>query len=147
MKLASPVRRGAMMIDVMSSTDVPTAQPRRLTRSRDDRIIGGVCSGAARYFDIDPIIPRIVLAVLAVFGGTGLAVYLLAWILIPEDGAPSTRFERWLEGRGGDREEVVLACSQRPLLTGATDGDPLCFAAPAPRRGRGRCRRDRGSAP
>lgn len=100
--------RGAMMIDVMSSTDVPTAQPRRLTRSRDDRIIGGVCSGAARYFDIDPIIPRIVLAVLAVFGGTGLAVYLLAWILIPEDGAPSTRFERWLEGRGGDRGRDLL---------------------------------------
>lgn len=96
------------MIHAMTSTDMPTVQPRRLTRSRDDRIIGGVCGGAARYFDIDPVIPRIVLAVLAVFGGVGLAVYALAWLLIPEDGSPSTHLERWIEGRGGDHGRDLL---------------------------------------
>lgn len=97
-----------MMIGAMTSTDLPTDQPRRLTRSRDDRIIGGVCGGAARYYDIDPVIPRIVLAVLAVFGGAGLAIYAFAWLLIPEDGSPSTRVERWIEGRGGDRGRDLL---------------------------------------
>lgn len=97
-----------MMIAVMTSTDLPTDQARRLTRSREDRIIGGVCGGAARYYDIDPVIPRIVLAVLAVFGGAGLAVYAFAWLLIPEDGSPSTRVERWIEGRGGDRGRDLL---------------------------------------
>src|SRR3954447_13207990 len=92
----------------MSTTEMPTADARRLTRSRDDRMVAGVCGGAARYFDIDPVIPRILLAVLAVFGGAGLVVYALAWLLIPEDGAPATRVERWLERRGGDRSRDLL---------------------------------------
>src|SRR5437764_4065122 len=71
------------MIVVMSTTEMPTAEDRRLTRSHDDRIIAGVCGGVARYLDIDPVIPRIGLAVLAVFGGAGLIVYALAWLLIP----------------------------------------------------------------
>ena len=92
----------------MSTTEMPAAESRRLTRSRDDRIVAGVCGGAARYFDIDPVIPRILLAVLAVFGGAGLVVYALAWLLIPEDGAPATRVERWLERRGGDRSRDLV---------------------------------------
>src|ERR1700759_2920337 len=92
----------------MSTTEMPAAGARRLTRSRDDRIVAGVCGGLARYFDIDPVIPRILLAVLAVFGGAGLVVYALAWLLIPEDGAPATRVERWLEGRGDHSRDLLL---------------------------------------
>jgi phage shock protein PspC (stress-responsive transcriptional regulator) len=87
---------------------MPAATPKRLTRSREDRIVAGVCSGAARYFDVDPVIPRVVLAVLAVFGGAGIAIYAFAWLLIPEDGSPSTRLERWLEGKRGDRSRDIL---------------------------------------
>jgi phage shock protein PspC (stress-responsive transcriptional regulator) len=99
---------GAAMIETMTTADMPTDQSRRLTRSREDRIVAGVCSGAARYWDIDPVIPRVVLAVLAVFGGAGFVVYALAWLLIPEDGSPSTRLERWLEGKGSDRGRDLL---------------------------------------
>src|SRR3954469_5736291 len=103
---------GEVMITAMTSTDmpteVPTDQPRRLTRSRDDRVVAGVCGGVGRYYDIDPVIPRVVLAVLAVFGGAGIAVYAFAWLLVPEDGSPSTRLERWIERRGGDRGRDLL---------------------------------------
>ncbi|HEY7620634.1 MAG TPA: PspC domain-containing protein [Solirubrobacteraceae bacterium] len=68
----------------------PTAQqpaPRRLYRSRSDRIIGGVCSGIARYFSIDPVIVRIGAIALVFLGGTGLVAYLAAVLLMPNEPA------------------------------------------------------------
>jgi phage shock protein PspC (stress-responsive transcriptional regulator) len=72
---------------------------RRLRRSRDDRMIGGVCGGLGRYAGIDPIIFRIVLAALAVFGGVGLLLYALGWLLIPEDGTDVSELHRLFQGR------------------------------------------------
>jgi phage shock protein PspC (stress-responsive transcriptional regulator) len=101
-------QRADPMIVVVSTTEMPAAGQRRLTRSRDDRMVAGVCGGIGRYFDIDPVIPRVVLAVLAVFGGAGLAIYAIGWLLLPEDGEPTTRLERWLEGRRGDRTRDLV---------------------------------------
>jgi phage shock protein PspC (stress-responsive transcriptional regulator) len=93
----------------MSFSDSSTEHVRRLTRSRENRIFLGVCGGIARYFDIDPVIPRVILAVLAIFGGAGIFIYAIAWLLMPDDGSPSTRLEGWLEARGGDRvREAVI---------------------------------------
>jgi len=62
-------------------------EPRRLTRSRGDRVIGGVCGGLAKYFGIDPVIVRIVAVVTAFFGGAGILAYIAALLLVPdEDG-------------------------------------------------------------
>jgi len=60
---------------------------RRLTRSRDDRAIAGVCGGVARYFNIDPVITRIAAVGLVFIGGVGIVLYLAAWLLVPEEGA------------------------------------------------------------
>ncbi|HEY0870348.1 MAG TPA: PspC domain-containing protein [Acidothermaceae bacterium] len=73
---------------------------RTLRRSRDDRMIGGVCGGLGRYAGIDPIIFRIVLAALAVFGGVGLLLYALGWLLIPEEGSDVSELHRLLRGHG-----------------------------------------------
>ena len=62
-------------------------QPRRLTRSSSDKVIGGVSGGLGRYFDIDPIIFRIGFVVLTLAGGAGLLGYLAAWVLVPPDPA------------------------------------------------------------
>ena len=56
-----------------------------LVRSRDDRVIGGVCGGLGHYLGIDPVLVRIAFVVLAVAGGSGLLAYLLAWLIIPEE--------------------------------------------------------------
>jgi phage shock protein PspC (stress-responsive transcriptional regulator) len=72
---------------------------RQLRRSRDDRMIGGVCGGLGRYVGIDPIIFRIVLAALAIFGGVGLLLYALGWLLIPEDGSNVSELQRLFQGR------------------------------------------------
>jgi phage shock protein C len=62
-----------------------------LVRTRDGRIIAGVCSGLAEYFGIDVTVIRVVVAVLTVFtGGFGALAYLAAWVVIPEEGEKSS---------------------------------------------------------
>ena len=65
-------------------------QPRRdrLLRDPYDKMIGGVCSGLAHYFDIDPVIIRLVMAVLFLTAGIGLIAYLIAWAIIPAARTP-----------------------------------------------------------
>jgi phage shock protein PspC (stress-responsive transcriptional regulator) len=92
----------------MTTADMPTSAPRRLTRARDGRVVAGVCQGAARYFDVDPVIFRIVLAVLTVFGGAGVVLYVAAWLLVPEESQPETKLERWLRGGRWDVRRIVL---------------------------------------
>ncbi|HVT20712.1 MAG TPA: PspC domain-containing protein [Mycobacteriales bacterium] len=92
----------------MTTADMPTGAQRRLTRAREGRVVAGVCSGAAAYFDIDPVIFRIVLAVLTVFGGAGVVLYALCWIFIPEEGTPQTRLERWMDGRHDDARRILV---------------------------------------
>jgi phage shock protein PspC (stress-responsive transcriptional regulator) len=94
-------------------------QPRRLVRSRSDRVIGGVCGGLGRYFNLDPTIFRIGAVVLAFVGGAGLLAYIAALLLIPSEdspaaaGAPAGR-NRWLVIAG----VVVLLCVSWPFLLG-----------------------------
>ncbi len=58
---------------------------KKLVRKTDDRMIAGVASGLAEYLGIDVTLVRVVLVVTAVFGGFGLVLYLVMWILVPED--------------------------------------------------------------
>ncbi|ADL68616.1 phage shock protein C, PspC [Thermoanaerobacterium thermosaccharolyticum DSM 571] len=58
---------------------------KRLYRSRNQVIIGGVCGGIAEYFDIDVTIVRLIWALIALVGGTGVLLYIIAWIVVPEN--------------------------------------------------------------
>lgn len=55
----------------------------RLYRSKTDKVIGGVAGGLGDYLNIDPVIVRIIFVLLAVFGGSGVLVYIILWIVIP----------------------------------------------------------------
>ena len=71
------------------TTQQPTAEapgPRRLYRVRTDRVLGGVCGGIARYFNIDPVLVRVGAVALAFVGGAGILAYLAAVLLIPNEG-------------------------------------------------------------
>ena len=61
------------------------AQTRRLYRSRTDRKLAGVCGGLAQYFNTDATLMRVLFVVLALLGGPGLVLYLLMWVLVPEE--------------------------------------------------------------
>lgn len=59
----------------------------KITRSTSDRMIAGVCGGLARYFNIDPAIVRLVFVLAVFFGGVSPLLYVLLWIVIPQDTA------------------------------------------------------------
>jgi len=63
-----------------------TGSPKRLIRSRTDRMIAGVCGGLAEYFDLDVSIIRILFVVLTIFTAAfpGILVYIIMWIVVPE---------------------------------------------------------------
>src|SRR5688572_2030443 len=74
------------MSDTIDTTTLDEAPPRRLVRPLDGRWLGGVAAGLGRYFDVNPLVYRIAFAALALVGGTGLLLYLAAWLVIPEEG-------------------------------------------------------------
>jgi len=61
-------------------------EPRRLSRARDGRWLGGVCAGLGRYFGLNPMIYRIGFVALSLAGGTGILLYVAAWLVMPDDG-------------------------------------------------------------
>ncbi len=73
----------------MESTQLPPPPQKerpRLERLRSDRAVAGVASGLARYLDIDVAWVRIAFVVAALFGGTGVLMYVIGWIAMPEEG-------------------------------------------------------------
>lgn len=57
---------------------------KKLYRSKDDRWLGGVCGGIAKYFNVDSTIIRVLFILLALIIGGGILVYIILWIIIPE---------------------------------------------------------------
>jgi len=61
---------------------------RKIYRSRTERILGGVCGGLGEYLNVDPTIIRLIFVVLFFGGGSGGLIYLIMWILVPEEPLP-----------------------------------------------------------
>lgn len=57
---------------------------KRLAKNTNDKMICGVCSGVAAYFDLDPTLVRLIWAIVTVLGGSGLLIYIIAAIVMPE---------------------------------------------------------------
>jgi phage shock protein PspC (stress-responsive transcriptional regulator) len=92
--------------------ETPGGPPRRrLTRSREDRVIGGVCAGFARYFNIDPVFTRIGAVALAFVGGAGLLLYLAALLLMPSDEGGAV-----VEASGDRRNRALVIAGVIGLL-------------------------------
>ena len=85
--------------DAGSSTlsDQPAA--RLLRRSADDKMLAGVAGGIARYLDVDVTLVRVIIAALALVNGIGLALYVAAWLLIPQDGQDQSLAAAWIADR------------------------------------------------
>ena len=60
-------------------------EPKRLFRSKKDRVLGGVCGGLGNYFNIDPVIIRVITVALFFAGLLGLLGYIIAWIIVPQE--------------------------------------------------------------
>ena len=96
----------------------PFAARYGLIRPLAGRQFAGVCAGIGRATTTDPVLWRILLAVLALFGGVGLVAYLIAWMLMPAEGDTASPLEAML-GRGSSRTSpgLVLGLGAVTLLT------------------------------
>ncbi len=97
-------------------SQVPPPSRPPLRRSKDDRVLAGVCGGIARSLGIDPIIVRVIVAAFALAGGTGILAYIIAWIVVPDDTGASALDEA---RHGGNRGlKFVLAIVLAALAMG-----------------------------
>lgn len=66
---------------------------KKLYRDPDHKVIGGVCGGLAAYFNMDPVIMRLIFVFLFLINGLGLLVYIILWIAVPEAKTTAQRLE------------------------------------------------------
>lgn len=66
-------------------------EARRLYRSTTDRVIGGVASGLASYFKLDPLLVRLLFVIFAIVGGGAVLIYIILWIVTPETPGESNQ--------------------------------------------------------
>jgi phage shock protein PspC (stress-responsive transcriptional regulator) len=114
------VERGAFADAwTMTTATTPTPEPpttRRLTRATEGRVIAGVAGGLGRYFNIDPVVVRLILIVLIFVGGAGVIVYGAAWLIVPSDGEDGEGYDsRALAKRTG----IVVGVVALTLVAGA----------------------------
>jgi phage shock protein PspC (stress-responsive transcriptional regulator) len=117
-----PLRPGGDAPPPPPPPDPPPGGPRRLTRSRDDRLIGGVAGGLGRYFGIDPIMFRIGFVVASFFGGAGILAYLVLLAFVPADGPAAEQ--------GPARSVTVAGAIVLGVLAVAILGPPIVFLGP-----------------
>ncbi|WP_035800925.1 PspC domain-containing protein [Kitasatospora mediocidica] len=98
--------------DQQAAQDGPDGRP-PLTRSEQHRVLAGVCGGLGRHLDIDPVIFRVVVAVLCLTGGLGLFLYGLAWLIVPTESVP------------GAAEDKHGRTELQRVLTGRVDGQSI----------------------
>lgn len=65
----------------------PAIETPKLHRSESSKIIAGVCGGLGEYFDVDPTIIRIVFVLMTIFGGSGILIYIILWLVIPSENS------------------------------------------------------------
>ena len=69
------------------SSPYPPQPPKRLERSKSNRIVGGVCAGVANYLNMDPTLVRVLTVVISLFTGVPVILYIVALFVMPEEGS------------------------------------------------------------
>lgn len=96
----------------------PTFSRDKLIRPTRGRYIAGVCGALARATNTDPVLWRVVLAVLGFFGGVGVLIYLIGWLAIPSEGDTASPIESLVgRGRSGMSPVAVVALGAATVLT------------------------------
>lgn len=74
----------------------------KLVRRQDDRMVFGVAGGLGAYFNLDPVIIRLIFVLMTLTGGHGILIYLILAIIMPEEGMPAGKANAF------DEEEIII---------------------------------------
>ena len=117
-----------------------TDSPRLLRRRTAERVLGGVAGGLGDYVNVDPLLIRIGFVGLMIFGGAGLVLYVVAWLLIPAEGQDASSIEGFLRRLGLTPVRIawillavvaIILISNMPI-GGPLDGSGTVFYGPLP---------------
>lgn len=72
--------------------------PKRLERSETNKVIAGVAGGIGEYFEIDPTIIRLIFILLTIFGGSGILIYIIFWLIMPSSGSSDNDVQSTIKG-------------------------------------------------
>lgn len=92
------------------STPQESSRKRRIFRDSENSVLGGVCSGISNYFDWDPIFLRLLFVFLFLSFGTGLILYIILWIVIPEAKTTAEKLE--MKGKRVNVENIGKAFNE-----------------------------------
>jgi len=97
---------------------------KKLYRSRKNRVIAGVCGGLGEYFNIDPVLIRLLWVLATLIYGAGIFAYILAWIIIPEQKeSPYIPKEKPNEALNGDKEPLPEEAMEEAITDAAASPD------------------------
>lgn len=88
---------------------------KRLYRSREDVMIGGVCSGIAKYLEMDPTVVRLVFVLLLFLSGAGFWIYVVLWVIMPKEPISPV----------SDAQPPVVEVKERPALVKTTTSEKV----------------------
>ena len=94
-----------------------------VTRPREGRVLGGVCAGVARAYGLDPIVVRILAVALVFAGGSGALLYVVAWLLLPQEGADQSLAQSAVRDRRYDPAEMLAVGAVRARRPAPPAGD------------------------
>ena len=111
------------MVEKKGSTTEKVSK--RLSRSKKDRIVGGVAGGLGEFFEVDSTIIRLIFVLVTIFGGSGVLLYLILWLVIPSSSrsisnrtikSNAEEIKEQAEGLLGEVKEGVRSDKARRFL-------------------------------
>lgn len=91
----------------------------KLYRSTSNKVIAGICGGLGDYFNIDPAILRVVFVLITIFGGGGILIYLVLWVVMPQEGKTMKAGEDYIKDNVEEiktRSKEIAGKDHRPFL-------------------------------
>jgi phage shock protein C len=64
---------------------MPKKKVKKFYRSKEDKVIAGICGGIGEYFGIDSTLVRLIWIIIILAGGAGIIAYIIAWLIVPEN--------------------------------------------------------------
>lgn len=107
---SQPAAAAAATHQQQSTTGNTVTGSKRLYRNENDKVLGGVCSGLANYFNIDVVIVRIIFVIL-LFSGVGFLTYIIMWIAVPSTASEQIGGTRKKLFRDPDEKIIAGVCS------------------------------------